>query len=61
MIAAGSLVTKNVPARALVMGSPAKVVAWLNDDGSKMDFMDDLYLDNKGQEWKLLNNQLIKI
>jgi len=61
MIAAGSLVTKDVPTRALVLGSPAKVVAWLNEDGSKMTLINNLYHDNNGQKWKLLNNQLKKI
>ena len=37
MISAGSVVTKNVPARALVMGVPGKVVGWLNLDGTKME------------------------
>ncbi|MGY6560069.1 MAG: DapH/DapD/GlmU-related protein [Nitritalea sp.] len=36
LVAAGSLVTRDVPAHALVMGSPARVVKWLNADGSAM-------------------------
>jgi acetyltransferase-like isoleucine patch superfamily enzyme len=61
MTAAGSLVTKDVPSRALVLGSPAKIVAWLNKDGSKMDLIDNVYYDNNGQKWKLINKELIKI
>jgi acetyltransferase-like isoleucine patch superfamily enzyme len=34
MVGAGALVTKNVPSRALVVGTPAKIIGWLNDDGS---------------------------
>ena len=61
MVAAGALVTKNVPNRALVMGSPAKVVAWLNEDGTKMILQSDTYLDNKNNTWKVVNNELILI
>lgn len=61
MTAAGSLVTKDVPSRALVLGSPAKIVAWLNDDGSKMNLIDNFYYDNNGHKWKLINNEIIKI
>lgn len=40
MIAAGSIVTKDVPANALVMGQPAKIVRYLdhNDNLSLNDF-----------------------
>jgi len=58
MIGAASLVTKDVPARALVLGSPAKVVAWLNNDGSKMVFENGLYIDLEGNKWVLVNNEL---
>lgn len=37
MIAAGSVVTKNVPDHALVMGNPAKVVAHVCECGSRLD------------------------
>lgn len=32
MIGAGAVVTKNVPARAVVLGNPAKIVRYLEDD-----------------------------
>ena len=34
MIGAGSVVTKDVPARAVVVGNPAKIVRYLNDSVS---------------------------
>ncbi|MBN3037068.1 MAG: N-acetyltransferase [Candidatus Diapherotrites archaeon] len=37
MVAAGSVVTKDVPAHALVMGNPAKRVAWVCECGQKLD------------------------
>ena len=36
IIGAGSVVTKDVPAYALVRGNPAKVVAWLDKKGNKL-------------------------
>jgi len=53
MVGAGAVVTKSVPSRALVIGNPARVVAYLNKDGSKMVIKDDFYLDNEGRKWKL--------
>jgi acetyltransferase-like isoleucine patch superfamily enzyme len=37
LVAAGSLVTKNVPAHALVMGSPARQVGWVCVCGNRLD------------------------
>jgi UDP-2-acetamido-3-amino-2,3-dideoxy-glucuronate N-acetyltransferase len=36
-IAAGAVVTKNVPSYALVMGVPAKQVGWVNRNGERLD------------------------
>ncbi len=36
-IGAGSVVTKNVPAYALMVGSPAKRVGWVGKDGIKLN------------------------
>ena len=58
MVGAASVVTKNVPARALVVGSPAKIVGWLNKDGSKMIQHDGFYIDNDNNKWVVVNNEL---
>ena len=58
MVGAGALVTKNVPSRALVVGSPAKVIAWLNDDGTRMIEKENYFVDNRGMKWVLYNNEL---
>jgi UDP-2-acetamido-3-amino-2,3-dideoxy-glucuronate N-acetyltransferase len=60
MVAAGSVVTKNVPPRALVMGNPAKIVAWLNNDGSKMVKENDGWRAADGSLWIVYNNELLK-
>lgn len=61
LIGAGSLVTKNVPDRALVIGSPAKIICWLNDDGSKMKKAgENLWVDSKGNHWIENDERLTK-
>ena len=37
MVAAGSVVTKDVPAHALVMGNPARFVAWVCSCGNRVN------------------------
>ena len=37
-IGAGAVVTKNVPAYALVTGNPAKQTGWMSEAGEKLDF-----------------------
>mgnify|MGYP006160351871 CR=1 FL=1 len=37
MIAAGSIVTRDVPPHALFLGSPARVVGWVTKSGEKLD------------------------
>jgi serine acetyltransferase len=61
MIAAGALVTKDVPARALVMGSPAKIVGWMNEDGTKMIAQGDKFIDNSNRTWMVVNHELTLI
>lgn len=38
MVAAGAVVTKSVPAHALVMGVPAKVAGWVCSCGTRLEF-----------------------
>jgi acetyltransferase-like isoleucine patch superfamily enzyme len=60
MVGAGSLVTKDVPARALVVGVPAKIIAWLNDDGTKMIQKGEHFIDKLGCLWILKKDILVK-
>jgi UDP-2-acetamido-3-amino-2,3-dideoxy-glucuronate N-acetyltransferase len=61
MVGAAALVTKNVPHRALVIGNPGRVVAWLNKDGTKMKREGKLYLDSKNEKWEVINENLVKL
>jgi acetyltransferase-like isoleucine patch superfamily enzyme len=61
MIGAGSVVTKNIPDRALVMGNPARISSWLNDDGSKMILIGkNSYRDSENNLWKIKENKLVR-
>lgn len=61
MIGAGALVTKSVPSRALVVGIPAKIVGWLNEDGSKMEEHGSMFIDSLGHKWQVNEGELIKV
>jgi|SRR5688572_22000513 len=62
-VGAGSVVTKDVPAYALVMGNPSRQSGWMSEYGHKLRF------DNSGnaicpesnEKYKLENNQVHKI
>lgn len=58
MIGAGSTVVKDVPGRALVVGNPAKRIAWLNEDGTKMFREGDYWKDHRSQLWKERSDEL---
>ena len=42
MVAAGALVTRDVPAYALVLGSPARITGWVCQCGDGLRFEDDM-------------------
>ena len=62
-VGAGAVVTKNVPAFALVVGNPAKQIGWVGEYGHRLTF------DEKGravcpesqQEYKVDNNTVNRI
>lgn len=62
MVGAGSIVTKDIPERALVVGNPALIVGWVNNDGSKMNQeKDGEWIDNNGCKWMQVENKLISL
>jgi UDP-2-acetamido-3-amino-2,3-dideoxy-glucuronate N-acetyltransferase len=57
MVAAGAVVTKDVPDFALVMGNPARIKGWWSEAGKKLEFDKDglAYCDRSQKKYKLEN------
>ncbi len=59
LIGAGSVVTKNVLPHSLVVGNPAKQIAWVNANGEKLKLVDGVLCDSIGHIYKEIDGQLI--
>jgi UDP-2-acetamido-3-amino-2,3-dideoxy-glucuronate N-acetyltransferase len=62
-IGAGAVVTKNVPAFALVVGNPARQVGWVGEYGHRLTFNEKgiAVCPESQQEYKLENNTVNRI
>ena len=62
-VGAGAVVTKNVPAHALVAGNPAKQIGWMSEYGSKLKFDEKGFAvcNESGEKYQLKNNVVEKI
>lgn len=62
-IGAGAVVTKTIPAYALVVGNPAKQIGWVGEYGHRLDFSADgiAVCIESMQEYKLENNLVKRI
>lgn len=62
-IGAGAVVTKNVPAFALVIGNPARQTGWMSEFGHKLSFNADgvAICPESAQEYKLENGAVSRI
>ena len=58
LVGSGTVVTKNIPARALVIGNPGKVLGWVDQEGNRLDF-NQKGINTCGQ-FQLKNNVLKK-
>lgn len=56
MVAAGAVVTKDVPEHALVAGIPARQIGWVSRSGERLD--DDLVCPRTGERYEVNNGQL---
>lgn len=61
-IGAGSVVTKTIPAYALVVGNPAKQIGWMSEHGIKLNFNKEgiAYCGESNEKYILENNQVKK-
>ncbi len=59
LIGAGSVVTKNVPDYALVVGNPSRIIGWVNEQGNKIVF--DKNGKSNCKKFSIKNNLVFKI
>lgn len=62
MIGAGAVITKPVPAYALVVGNPARQIGWVSEYGYKLNFNNEglAICPESGDVYKLLNGAVMK-
>jgi UDP-2-acetamido-3-amino-2,3-dideoxy-glucuronate N-acetyltransferase len=62
-IGAGAVVTKTIPAFALVVGNPAKQIGWVGEYGHRLEFGDNgiAVCHESKQEYKLDDNTVIRV
>lgn len=62
-IGAGAVVTKPVPAYALVIGNPARQTGWMSEFGHKLSFDKDgkAVCPESGQQYELKNNRVSRL
>jgi UDP-2-acetamido-3-amino-2,3-dideoxy-glucuronate N-acetyltransferase len=62
-IGAGAVVTKPVPAYALVIGNPARQSGWMSEYGHKLNFDDTgiAVCKESGEKYQLANGKVVKL
>ncbi len=61
LIGAGTVVTKDVPDFALVVGNPGRIIGWVSEAGKRLDFDDDgfAFCERSDKKYKF-ENGLVK-
>lgn len=62
-IAAGTVVTHDVPDYAMVLGNPGRQVGWMSENGQKLDFDKEGFAvcPATGEKYQLTDNQVVKL
>lgn len=62
-IGAGTVVTKSVPAYALIVGNPGKQIGWMSEFGHRLEFNNEgiAVCKESGQQYKLENSKVKRI
>jgi UDP-2-acetamido-3-amino-2,3-dideoxy-glucuronate N-acetyltransferase len=62
-IGAGAVVTKHIPAYALVVGNPSRQIGWMSEHGHRLEFNKDgiAVCNESKQQYKLENNTVKRI
>jgi len=63
MIGAGSVVTKDVPDYALVIGTPGRVVGWVSEAGKKLKFDENgmAECEKSGKKYKFKDDKVVEV
>ncbi len=63
LVGAGAIVTKPVPAYALVLGAPARIVGWVSEYAHKLEFDKDGFAvcPESGQSYRLTEEGVIRV
>jgi len=60
-VAAGAVVTKDVPAHAMVAGIPAKIIGWMSAFGDKLEFtVSKIVQDSQGHQYQSISSNEVR-